>query len=101
MTISRTGQHGGDTPTDEEEPVMSRAEEKALYRPPHYWACAPDCFIPNSVIRKYIKFKGPPAHMIPQLTRPVKEIEVIKKKDKGKSVDSSDSTKKGKEIAIE
>lgn len=75
------------TPTDEEDKLThfkewkkAREEQKALYRPPHFWACAPDAFIPNSVIRRIIKMKPVPPHMIPRIVRVIKPRKERKKK---------------------
>ena len=35
-----------------------------------YWPCAPDGFIPNSVVRKRITPKRPRVRRIPRITRP-------------------------------
>ena len=43
-----------------------------------FWPCAPDGFIPNSVIRKVLRPKTPPPRLIPQMTRFVpKELEPL------------------------
>lgn len=96
LSLLRTSQLGAYlSKTTLEDLMRSRAEQKALLLPPHYWPCAPDCFIPNSVIRKYIKARGPPAHMIPRLIRPVKEKKIKKKKTIKQSADTKESTRKG------
>ncbi|KAL9984788.1 hypothetical protein ACROYT_G007121 [Oculina patagonica] len=35
-----------------------------------YWPCAPDGYIPNSVVRGFIKPRRPPARLIPRMKRP-------------------------------
>ena len=37
--------------------------------PQVFWPCAPDGFIPNSVIRQRVKPRKPPSRLIPRLTR--------------------------------
>ena len=37
--------------------------------PDNYWPCAPDGYIPNSVIRQRIPPKEVPEHLIPKLMR--------------------------------
>ena len=46
-----------------------------------YWPCAPDGFIPNSVVRKLVKPRKPPARLIPQMTRPEKKKEQVIEED--------------------
>lgn len=47
-----------------------------------YWPCAPDGFIPNSVVRNLVKPRKPPEKLIPRMKRPeVKKVEAIEEED--------------------
>ncbi|XP_048578307.1 uncharacterized protein LOC5510818 isoform X2 [Nematostella vectensis] len=83
-SVSVRSHHAVDHLTNHRELQKSREEEKAACRPPLYWPCAPDCFIPNSVVRKLVKVRKPPEYLIPKIIRPVKEK---KKKRKNREDD--------------
>ena len=47
-----------------------------------YWPCAPDGFIPNSVVRKRITPKRPQVRLIPRITSPELQQEKPVKEEK-------------------
>ena len=66
-------------PHDEEvEPPLSTEPEPAKV----YWPCAPDGYIPNSVVRKRVKPRKPPSRLIARTKRPEqKKKKVIEKEE--------------------
>ncbi|CAB3984698.1 Hypothetical predicted protein [Paramuricea clavata] len=55
--------------------------------PDDYWPCAPDGYIPNSVVRQRVPPKEVPAHLIPRLMRGEEAQEWFKKTKKKSSKD--------------
>ena len=54
-----------------------------------YWPCAPDGYIPNSVVRGFVKPRRPPAGLISRKTRP----EVTKDKSTEEEVEEEEDDK--------
>ena len=55
--------------------------------PDDYWPCAPDGFIPNSVVRQRVPPKEVPEHLIPRLLRGEEAREWLGKTRKRSSKD--------------
>ena len=53
--------------------------------PDDYWPCAPDGFIPNSVVRERVPPKEVPAHLIPRLLKGSEAEEWMRKTRKKRS----------------
>ena len=61
-----------------------------------YWPCAPDGYIPNSVIRGSIRPRKPPQRLIPQIIRvEAKQLHLVKEED-GLQEEKGDTESKGK-----
>lgn len=50
--------------------------------PDKYWPCAPDGYIPNSVVRDRVPPKEVPSHLVPRLLRGKEAAEWLKKTKK-------------------
>ena len=57
-----------------------------------YWPCAPDGFIPNSVVRKRITPKRPRARLIPNITPPeLKQEKPVKEEGEKEEEEDEDN----------
>ncbi|XP_068741933.1 WD repeat-containing protein 87-like [Montipora capricornis] len=74
--------------------------------PQVFWPCAPDGFIPNSVIRQRVKPRKPPSRLIPRLTRAAQkrgrafvedEKEVEENRDRIRGRETTDETEEESE----
>ena len=71
-------------------PPLAREQETAKV----YWPCAPDGFIPNSVVRKHIKPRKSPARLIPRVIRPEPKTEEVREEEEEEKEEEDENKSK-------